>query len=203
VAKKREQTESIRVDVRLMKALAHPMRIRIVAELNKPGRVTSPSKFANEHNLSLSQVGYHFRELAKLGCLAVVEERPVRGSTEHFYKASRRILFHSDEWSGLPEIFKNSIAARALSDFLSASREAIEAGTFAARDDSQFAWLTVRVDELGWVKAVGIIADALEMLLALEGECETRLKKGAEGLNATFGLGAYESPQRDEDEAAP
>jgi hypothetical protein len=201
VGKKREQTDGIRVDVRLMKALAHPMRIRIAAELNKPGRVTSPSKFATEHNLRLSQVGYHFKELAKLGCLTVVEERPVHGSTEHFYKASRRILFHSDEWSGLPEIFKNSIAASALSDFLLASREAIEAGTFAARDDSQFVWLTARVDELGWVKAVGIIADALEQLLALEKECEPRLKQGAEGLNATFGLGAYEAPEA-EDEAA-
>jgi DNA-binding transcriptional ArsR family regulator len=199
VAKKRKQTDSIRVDVRLMKALAHPTRIRIVAELNKPGRVILPSKFATEHNLPLSQVGYHFKELAKLGCLTVVEERPVRGSTEHFYKASRRILFHSDEWSGLPEIFKNSIAARALSDFLNASRTAIEAGSFAARDDSQFAWLTIRVDELGWVKAVGIIADALEKLLALERECEPRLNQGAEGLNATFGLGAYESPQSDDE----
>jgi hypothetical protein len=119
----------------------------------------------------------------------------VRGSTEHFYKASKRILFHSDEWSGLPEIFKNGIAARALSDFLNASREAVEAGTFAARDDSQFNWLTIRVDELGWVKAVNIIADALEALLALEKECEPRLEVGAEPVNATIGLGAYESPQ--------
>lgn len=196
--KKRDETEAIRVGVRLMKALGHPVRVQIAAELNRPDRVTSPSKFAEKFGLSVSHVSYHFTKLKKYGCIEITDERPVRGSTEHFYKASKRILFHSDEWSGMPEIFKNGIAARALADFLNVSREAIEAGTFAARDDSQFNWLTIRVDELGWVKAVNIIADALETLLALEKECEPRIEAGAEAFNATFGLGGFESPRGDD-----
>lgn len=124
---RRNETEAIRVDPRLIKALAHPMRVQIMAELGTPGRVTSPSKFATEHAVNLSKASYHFEQLKKFGCLDIVEERQVRGSTEHFYEASKRVLFHSDEWSGLPEIFKNSIAAQALSSFLKVSREAIEA----------------------------------------------------------------------------
>jgi DNA-binding transcriptional ArsR family regulator len=191
---KRRETEAIKVDARLMKALSHPMRVQIMAELNMPDIITSPSKFSKKFDLGLSKVNYHFEELRKFGCLEIAEERPVRGSTEHFYRASKRILFHSDEWSSLPEIFKNSIAARALCDFLHVSREAIEAGTFAARDDSQFCWATIRVDERGWVKAVNIVADALETLLALQKECEPRIEAGAEALSATIGLGAFESP---------
>lgn len=90
---------------------------------------------------------------------------------------------------------QNGIAAQALCGFLNASREAVEAGTFAARDDSQFCWTMIRVDELGWVKAVNIVADALEALLALETECARRIEAGAEPVNATIGLGAYESPR--------
>jgi hypothetical protein len=53
--RKRHETEAIRVDARLMKALSHPMRVQIVAELNKPDRLTSPSKFARKYDLSLSK----------------------------------------------------------------------------------------------------------------------------------------------------
>lgn len=190
----RRETDAIRVTVQLMRALSHPMRIQISAELNKPDVITSPSKFAEKYGLSLSKVSYHFTELKKYGCLEIADEQPVRGATEHFYRASKRLLFHSDEWSGMPEIFKNGVAARALSDFLNISREAIEAGTFAARDDSQFNWAMIRVDELGWVKVVNIVADALEAILAVEKECKPRIKAGAEAFNATIGLGAYESP---------
>lgn len=192
--KSRDETEAIRVGVQLMKALAHPMRIQITAELNKPECVTSPSKFAEKYGLSLSKASYHFKELRKYGCIEIVDEQPVRGSTEHFHKATKRVLFHSDEWSGMPDVFKNGIAARALCDFLNASREAIEAGNFAARDDSQFSWATIRVDELGWVKVVNIVADALEAILKVEKESNPRIKAGAEAFNVTIGLGAFEAP---------
>jgi DNA-binding transcriptional ArsR family regulator len=193
----RRNISNLKIDARLMRALAHPVRVQIVAELSKPGRVISPSEFAEQFRHSLSNTSYHFRALDKVGCIAIERERPVRGSTEHFYKASKKILFDSEEWGALPSIFKNGTAARALADYLNVARVAIEAGTFEARDDSHMSWATIRVDERGWCKVVEVMADALEKLLGVEAECAPRIAAGAEALDATFGLGAFESPPSD------
>lgn len=198
---KRGSVAAISMDTRLMRAMAHPMRIQIVSEINKPGRTLSPSRFAEMYEIPLSRVGYHFKELAKFECIELVERRPVRGATENIYRASRRVLFDSEEWAQLPGIMKAGTAGRALTDFLLAAREAIEEGTFEARDDSHLSWTTVRVDERGWCKGSAIVAEALDKLLALEEECAPRIAAGAEQLDATFGLGMFESPRRDIDEA--
>lgn len=195
--KKRGSVAAISMDTRLMRAMAHPMRIQIVSEINKPGRTLSPSRFAELIERPLSLVGYHFKELEKFECIELVEKRPVRGATEHIYRASRRVLFDSDEWAQLPAIMKAGTAGRALTDFLLAGREAIEAGTFEARDDSHLSWTTIRVDERGWCEGSAIVAEALDKLLVLETKCAPRIEAGAEQLDATFGLGMFESPRHD------
>lgn len=196
--KRRGSIGAIKIDAQLMRALGHPTRIQIVAEINKPGRVLSPREFADEYRHTLSNASYHFRALEKVGCITLVGTRPVRGSTQHFFKASKRMLFNSEEWAALPSIFKSSVAARALADYLNTAREAIEAGTFDARDDSHLSWTTLRVDERGWGKGVAIVAEALDKLLALEEECAPRIADGAEAFDATFGLGLFESPRHDD-----
>lgn len=194
---KRGSIAAIAMDPQLMRAMTHPTRIKIVAEINKPGRLLSPRSFSDQEDVALSSASYHFRALEKFGCIEIAEERPVRGATEHIYKASRRMLFDSEEWAALPEIVKAGTAARALSDYLKTAREAIEAGTFEARDDSHLSWTTARVDDRGWCKASKVMADALEQLLAIEAECAPRLAAGAEPVDATFGLGLFESPRVD------
>jgi hypothetical protein len=44
----RRTISNLKIDARLMRALAHPVRVQIVAELSKPGRVISPSEFAEQ-----------------------------------------------------------------------------------------------------------------------------------------------------------
>lgn len=194
---KRGSVAAISMDTRLMKAMAHPLRIQIVSEINKPGRLLSPVRFSEMVERPLSLVGYHFKELEKYECIELVETRPRRGATEHLYRASRRVLFNSEEWAQLPDLVKAGTAGRALTDYLLTAREAIEAGTFEKRDDSHLSWTTIRVDERGWCEGSRIIAEALEKLLALEDECAPRIAAGAESLDATFGLGLFESPQVD------
>lgn len=199
-AKKKQRRGSvaaISMDTRLMRAMAHPMRMQIVAEINKPGRLLSPVKFAEMIERPLSNVDYHFKELVKFECIELVQEVPRRGAREHLYRASRRVLFNSDEWALLPGIVKAGTAGRALTDYLLTAREAIEAGTFEARDDSHLSYTTIRVDERGWCEGSAILADALDKLLKLEDRCKPRIEGGAEGLDATFGLGLFESPRAD------
>jgi hypothetical protein len=195
--KKRGSVAAISMDTRLIRAMAHPMRIQIVSEINKPGRTLSPVRFSEAFERPLSLVGYHFKQLEKFECIELVEEKPVRGAMEHIYRASRRVLFDSNEWAMLPGIMKAGTAGRALTDYLLAARQAIEEGTFEARDDSHLTWTTIRVDERGWCKGSAIIAEALDKLLTLEEECAPRIEAGAEQLDATYGLGFFESPRHD------
>jgi hypothetical protein len=195
--KKRGSIAALKMDRRLMRAMTHPIRIQVLSEINKPGVQLSPVRFAENAALPLQNVHYHFKELEKFGCIEIAEEIPRRGAVEHVYRASRRVLFDSEEWAELPAIFKAGTAGQALTDYLLAAREAIEEGTFEGRDDSHLTWTTLRLDERGWCEGSSILAEALDKLLALEEEAAPRIAEGAEELDATFGLGLFESPRHD------
>lgn len=77
------------MDRRLTKAIAHPLRLQILALANQ--RTISPSEYSEEMGASLSTVSYHFRKLADLGFLELVEEIPKRGSREHRYRGRRPV----------------------------------------------------------------------------------------------------------------
>lgn len=75
------------MDRRLTKAIGHPLRLQILALANQ--RTISPSEYSEEMGASLSTVSYHFRKLADLGFLELVEEIPKRGAREHRYRGRR------------------------------------------------------------------------------------------------------------------
>jgi DNA-binding transcriptional ArsR family regulator len=74
-------------DTRLLTALGHPLRRRILREM-AGGRPTSPRQLATALRHPLSNVSYHVRVLADCGVLTLVEVKPTRGSIEHFYRGS-------------------------------------------------------------------------------------------------------------------
>jgi DNA-binding transcriptional ArsR family regulator len=73
---------------KLITALGHPTRRRIVRHLLSEQAPLSPRQITERIDESLSNVSYHFRILAGAGVAKLVSTRPVRGSTEHFYEAS-------------------------------------------------------------------------------------------------------------------
>lgn len=77
-----------------MRALAHPLRQKILGEMihnpQKPG--TSPSEMAAKLDRPLSNVSYHVRTLADCGAITLKRTEPVRGSMRHFYVISPRFI---------------------------------------------------------------------------------------------------------------
>ena len=71
------------------KALAHPLRAAILKALED--REAWPIELAKEMGEPLPNVSYYVRALHKLGALALVRERQVRGAVEHTYTATVRI----------------------------------------------------------------------------------------------------------------
>jgi len=91
-----ERGEIEYVDGDVAQAMAHPLRVQIVAMLNQ--QVMSATMIAKKIDEPLQNVAYHFRILREKGLIEEVDSRPVRGSTEHFYRATKRVLFDGKAW---------------------------------------------------------------------------------------------------------
>jgi len=75
-------------DLRLIRALAHPLRWRILQTLNL--RTASPSELAGELGAPLPNIAYHVKVLARNDAIELVKTEQVRGALEHFYRATMR-----------------------------------------------------------------------------------------------------------------
>jgi hypothetical protein len=74
---------------RLARANTHPLRVSILEVLSMDGgRTLSPSDLSYELRAPLSNINYHTTELYRSGLLSLVRTQPVRGATEHFYRAA-------------------------------------------------------------------------------------------------------------------
>src|SRR3954453_20260102 len=75
-------------EARIAKALAHPLRARILQRLGE--RVASPSDLAAELGAPLGIVSYTVRMLREYAWVEVVRKEPRRGALQHFYQATAR-----------------------------------------------------------------------------------------------------------------
>ena len=72
---------------RLLVALQHPTRRRIL-RLMSGEEPLSPLELSHTLDQPLSNVSYHVRVLADCDAAALVRTKPVRGSTQHFYRSA-------------------------------------------------------------------------------------------------------------------
>src|SRR5215813_11747742 len=84
------------IDQNLVRALAHPMRVRILEALQ--GRTASPTELAREFRESLGVVSYHAHALLDVGCIEQVRTQPRRGTIEHFYTVRPRSFIGHQDW---------------------------------------------------------------------------------------------------------
>jgi DNA-binding transcriptional ArsR family regulator len=189
------------IDEQLARAIAHPTRAQILAEANE--RVMSPTQFAKRHDLDVSAVSYHFRQLEKYECLELVAEVPVRGATEHFYKATRRALFDGKAWDNLPENIRNKISGQTITRLLGAISEAMLEETFDERGDRALGWDKVPLDERGWVEIAGVFRDCILRALKAAEEAEQRLAASEEeGILASWAFLFFKSPFKEPEEGS-
>jgi predicted transcriptional regulator len=179
------------LDPRLTKALAHRMRVNIMAIIS--WRMIAPSEYARETGEKLSNVSYHFRRLKEYGVIELAKTQQVRGSTKHFYRAKRRAIFGGAAWTDLPKSVQDGVAGAALQDFTKVAVHSIESGAFSACDESYLVWEPLTYDELAFKAAVRILESTRERLLALQDESLPRLAKtGNDGLLVAVAQSCFE-----------
>jgi DNA-binding transcriptional ArsR family regulator len=134
-------------DPRYVKALAHPLRIRILALL--ADRSASPVQLSAQLDATLGTVAYHVRTLHNLGLVELVDTRQRRGATEHYYRAREHPRFPDDAWAGLAPVAKQ----RMLSAMLQQIGQYVTASAAAGGFDRAEAHMTrrsLRLDQPGF-----------------------------------------------------
>lgn len=84
------QLEADPVDARVVKALGHPTRVRILNVL-RDRELASPVELSMELGVPLGTIGYHVRRLELLGFIELARRTQRRGAIEHHYRA-RQLL---------------------------------------------------------------------------------------------------------------
>jgi len=84
------QLEADPVDARVVKALGHPTRVRILNIL-RDRELASPVELSTELDVPLGTIGYHVRRLEQLGFIELARRTQRRGAIEHHYRA-RQLL---------------------------------------------------------------------------------------------------------------
>jgi hypothetical protein len=179
-----------RIDQELVKALAHPLRVRILEALQ--GRVASPTELSKEMDVSLGVIAYHANTLAESGCLQLVKTRPRRGALEHFFTATPRSFIGHQDWRLAPRSLRGEVTAAAVQTFLDKVAEAAAAGTIDDREDTTLSWMLITVDERGRTEVQEILGTAFEQLTAAHQRSGKRLS-GEDGIPLVVGLAGFEA----------
>ncbi|HET7122442.1 MAG TPA: hypothetical protein VFI17_14465 [Solirubrobacterales bacterium] len=181
------------IDQRLVRALSHPLRVRILELLTD--RIASPNVLASELESELTDVAYHTRALDRFGCLDLVDTAQRRGATEHFYKATPGAFVGSPGWRRVPVPVRGGVSAATLKTFLDKAIGALEAGTLDGRDDTVFRWMPLQLDQEGWKEVVAILEEATNLALAAHLRSQDRLAdSGGQGsTSSVIGLACFET----------
>lgn len=165
-------------DSSLARALAHPLRTRILHELD--GRTASPSEMASELDVSLGVVSYHMRQLAKLKLLRLVRREPRRGAIEHYYTASARPRMSDRGWRSLPAAIKHASLAAAVEELGHEVSAAAAGGGFEGAD-AHMTRTRLTVDAEGLEALSREVERFFERVEKIEAASKARLGRGASG----------------------
>jgi DNA-binding transcriptional ArsR family regulator len=188
-------------DPRLVKALAHPIRVRVLGLLE--GRTLTPKQIALELGLPLENVSYHVRMLAKFGLIELRHRRMSRGAVEHHYRTKSRPRITAKAWEGLPEIVKEALMGAILQQVVELASDALGKEGFS-RPDSHLSRRPVVVDEEGFAEVSRIVSRALDEISEVEKEAAKRLRSdGHEGVPAVVVAMLFEGSTASIDQPAP
>ena len=177
----------------LAKALAHPLRVRILTSLHKG--VSSPNQLSQELGEPLGNVSYHVKTLLEYDCVELVKTEPRRGAVEHFYRATERAFFSPGDWEKIPASARKGISGSILETIGQDATEALMAGSIDARSDSHVSRTPLVLDDQGWTDVTALLADTLNKAIEIQEESAGRLSgEKSDSIGTKLAILHFESP---------
>jgi len=177
----------------LAKALAHPLRMRILTSLHRG--ISSPNQLSQELGEPLGNVSYHVKTLLEFDCIELVKTEPRRGAVEHFYRATERAFLSDEDWARIPASTRKGISGVILESIGEDATRALVEGTIENRTDSHITRTPLVLDEQGWNDLSALLKDVLERANTIQGEAAARLNKDkGDSTNTTMAILHFETP---------
>jgi DNA-binding transcriptional ArsR family regulator len=160
------------LDESLIKALAHPLRWRIVETVLERGEA-SPVELARLLDEPLATVSHHTRVLRDNGCIELTRTVPRRGAVEHYYRAIMPTFFDDDQWRRVPVVLRRGLAGQL---FRRIFEEAAAAGGAGAFDlpGAHIDRMVVELDDAGWEELSALLTDVLKRAQAIQERSDAR-----------------------------
>ncbi len=172
-------------DPRYVKALSHPLRVRILAILEE--RTSSPLELSRILRAELGVVSYHVRTLYRLGLISLERETKVRGATQRHYRARERPRVSGEAWAKAPPIVKQAAVGAALQQIHDYATLSNAAGGFD-RQDAHITRSALRLDRQGWERLAEVLLDTLREVAEIEEDVRERHTNGEAGALEDVGL---------------
>jgi DNA-binding transcriptional ArsR family regulator len=161
----------------VIKALADPMRVRILGALGK--RTASPSDIAREIDADLSLTSYHFRVLRDAGLIQRVREAHRRGARETYYQRVDPPVLDQKVWGRASEVIQQVIVQSTLRTVGERVDESARSGGFE-REGSHLLHLPMMLDEAGWKEVSSLVEEAQIRFQEVGRRAEQRLDESDE-----------------------
>jgi DNA-binding transcriptional ArsR family regulator len=168
--------KELSINQRLIKALAHPLRVQLLAHMND--REWSPNELSGELNEGLSQISYHVKVLKDFEMIEMTKTEPRRGAVEHYYRAIERAYI--PRW--MAKLLPRSGSEIVGSNILEAVEEdlvaSIKSGRFYEREDTHASYTPVTLDAIGCEEADEVAIRAIKEILEIQGKAANRRANG-------------------------
>lgn len=189
------KTAATSMEMTLAAIVAHPTRARAFLILAE--RTASPAEIAKEIGKDVGHVGYHVRKLQQLDLIELVDEKPVRGAVEHFYRAIERPVVTEEEFVGQSieerEVFTRAILQLHVADVA----RAMDEHTFDARANRVIVRMPMLVDEEGFQELADIHTEMYDKVLEVQAKSAGRMTGSQEeGIPTVSSSMFFETPQR-------
>jgi DNA-binding transcriptional ArsR family regulator len=195
------KTATPTMETTLAAIVAHPTRARAFLILAE--RIASPAEIAKEIGKDVGHVGYHVRKLQQLELIELVDEKPVRGAVEHFYRAIERPMVTEEEFVGQSieerEVFTRAVLQLHVADIA----RAMDEHTFDARTKRVLSRVPMLVDEQGFAELGDLHMEAWERTLEIQAKSAERMAQSQEeGIATVSTTMFFETPERGATERA-
>lgn len=170
-------------DPRYVKALSHPLRIRILALLQE--RDASPVQLAEHLDATLGTVAYHVRTLQRFGLVEEVATHQRRGATEHVFAVREHPRLSDHAWARASPMAKHVLISSTLAQTGDFASQSAARGGFD-RADAHASRSTLKLDEKAWTALGAASKKWLEDVKRIEAQAEKRMQRTDE---APFDVG--------------
>jgi DNA-binding transcriptional ArsR family regulator len=166
------------LDESLIKALAHPLRWRLLEVLTERGEA-SPVELARLLERPLATVSHHMRVLRELRCVEPSRTEPRRGAIEHYYQPLMPAFFDDEQWTRVPVMLRRAIAGQIFRRIVNEAAAAGEGGAFDA-SNAHVDRMLIELDDQGRNELSDLLTDTLREAQAIQERSDARGEKRQE-----------------------